>query len=567
MPVMFHCPAALTEPGRAFLRALAASCADAPGDHAVFVCFDLAGLASLLPQFPQPAPLLVVRNQQAFFAHIDGPAPCPVCLYHWLGVSQSHRPDQPETPDSPAVTILGSFLLQCCTSTPSPSISIEALDYATGHVTRHPVFPRRNCPRCGPGDPPPGLPLRVHCSPVTGIVKSVELSNAPSAGAYRALAVWNSPPPIAGARPRLHRQAAYGRGRTAEQALDGAVGEALERYSLIYRGDESLTRAPAAGLGIILHPDSIQLYSDRQYAERARWQAEPDEIFHIPEPFDPSVPIDWIPATDLHGAAPRLAPAALCLMWYQFHPGEPRFASADTIGCGSGRTFDDALVHALLEWIERDAMALWWYNRAHRPAVRLEAFGDPDLLAAREALRAIGRGLYLLDCTTDLGLPTYISVAPRHDGTEILFAGAAHPSPRVAAWKAASEVAQVWTTAQTTGRLPESLRPWLTRETLDAHPYLAPWGEIEPLPEPPPLDAAAQLRLILDRLESAGLRAYSVDHSRPDVLLRTVRALVPGLRHIWNRRGPGRLYEVPPRLGWVPAPLTEEELNPICCMI
>lgn len=93
------------------------------------------------------------------------------------------------------------------------------------------------------------------------------------------------------------------------------------------------------------------------------------------------------------------------------------------------------------------------------PAVRLESFDDPQLLTAAESLRAIGRRLYLLDCTTDFGIPVYVSVAPRLDGSGLLFASAAHPSPRVAAWKAASEAAQVWTTAQTTGRLPDSLRP------------------------------------------------------------------------------------------------------------
>ena len=45
-------------------------------------------------------------------------------------------------------------------------------------------------------------------------------------------------------------------------------------------------------------------------------------------------------------------------MWYEFRPGEPEFARADTVGCASGVTFDEALTRALLEWVERDAMAI-----------------------------------------------------------------------------------------------------------------------------------------------------------------------------------------------------------------
>jgi ribosomal protein S12 methylthiotransferase accessory factor len=35
------------------------------------------------------------------------------------------------------------------------------------------------------------------------------------------------------------------------------------------------------------------------------------------------------------------------------------------------------------------------------------------------------------------------------------------------------------------------------------------------------------------------------------------------LRHFWPRFAAGRLYDVPVRLGWLPRPLAEEELNPV----
>ena len=72
---------------------------------------------------------------------------------------------------------------------------------------------------------------------------------------------------------------------------------------------------------------------------------------------------------------------------------------------------------------------------------------------------------------------------------------------------------------------------------------------------------------MVERLEAVGLRAYAVDHSRADVLLRTVRAVVPGLRHVWKRRAPGRLYDVPVAMGWLERPTAEAELNPIPNML
>ena len=41
------------------------------------------------------------------------------------------------------------------------------------------------------------------------------------------------------------------------------------------------------------------------------------------------------------------------------------------------------------------------------------------------------------------------------------------------------------------------------------------------------------------------------------------RTIVPGLRHYKPRFAPGRLYDVPVRLGWRQEPLEETQLNPV----
>ena len=53
-----------------------------------------------------------------------------------------------------------------------------------------------------------------------------------------------------------------------------------------------------------------------------------------------------------------------------------------------------------------------------------------------------------------------------------------------------------------------------------------------------------------------------LDQTRPDIGLRVAKVIVPGMRHMWKRWGKGRLYDVPVKMGWLPEPLTEEELNP-----
>jgi ribosomal protein S12 methylthiotransferase accessory factor len=54
-----------------------------------------------------------------------------------------------------------------------------------------------------------------------------------------------------------------------------------------------------------------------------------------------------------------------------------------------------------------------------------------------------------------------------------------------------------------------------------------------------------------------------VDQTRPDVGLPVVKVIIPGMRPFWPRFAPGRLYDVPVRLGWRRQAAEEEDLNPV----
>ena len=76
-------------------------------------------------------------------------------------------------------------------------------------------------------------------------------------------------------------------------------------------------------------------------------------------------------------------------------------------------------------------------------------------------------------------------------------------------------------------------------------------------------DLLDDLNHCLRILESHGLEMLVLDQTRPDLGLPVAKVIVPELRHFWPRFAPGRLYDVPVKLGWQDAPLREEELNPL----
>jgi hypothetical protein len=58
-----------------------------------------------------------------------------------------------------------------------------------------------------------------------------------------------------------------------------------------------------------------------------------------------------------------------------------------------------------------------------------------------------------------------------------------------------------------------------------------------------------QVSACVELAEQAALDFLVLDQTRPDIEVPVVRVVVPGLRHFYRRFGPGRLYDVPIKLG------------------
>jgi ribosomal protein S12 methylthiotransferase accessory factor len=80
-------------------------------------------------------------------------------------------------------------------------------------------------------------------------------------------------------------------------------------------------------------------------------------------------------------------------------------------------------------------------------------------------------------------------------------------------------------------------------------------------------DLKAGVEQCLERAGRCGLMVLVVDQTRADVGLPVVRVVVPGMRLFRARFAPGRLYDAPVALGWLPVPLSERELNSIHILI
>ena len=345
----------------------------------------------------------------------------------------------------------------------------------------------------------------------------------------------------------------------------------MERYSGIYQGDEPRIKSTIAELGEkAIHPEQCLLYSDKLYENREKLN-EQATVAHdwIPQRFDASQAIDWTPVWSLSSQTHKYLPTAFCYYDYPLSKRH-RFCKADSNGNAAGNTLEEAILQGFMELVERDSVALWWYNKLQRPQVDLSSFDESYFVELQEFYRQNNRDIWVLDLTADLGIPAFAGVSRRTDGgAERIIAGfGAHLDPTIAILRAMTEVNQIGLELDKipTEELDGEFNDWMLTVTVENHAYLAPdttapmkvasdypqrWGN----------DIKQDVITCVDIVRSAGLETLVLDQTRPDIGLNVVKVIIPGMRNFWSRFGKGRLYDVPVKLGWLDVPLSEQKMN------
>ena len=381
-----------------------------------------------------------------------------------------------------------------------------------------------------------------------------------------------------GSLRRSLRSKSAGKGSTREQSRVSALCEAVERYSGTYCGDEIRIRkrfAEFVGEEEAIHPNDAQLFSDNQLdnAESINAKGHPYNI--VPPRLDPDAAIDWTPVWSLTRQRHRWLPTS---MLYSMPPEQRGSADliADSNGCAAGNTLEEAILQGFYELVERDAFAIWWYNRLRVPAVDLASFDDEYLASAPGHYARYERDLWMLDVTSDIGIPAFVALSRRPDGRteDIIYGAGAHADPRIAALRAVCELNQCLTWLPRPGKGagrptiddPLALWWWKTARLADCS-WLAPAPD-EPLhrvsrcPVIESTDTREDVESCRALVEDRGMEFLVLDQTRPDIGMPVVRVIVPGMRHFWARFAPGRLYDVPVSMGCRKHPVAEADLNP-----
>jgi ribosomal protein S12 methylthiotransferase accessory factor len=318
-----------------------------------------------------------------------------------------------------------------------------------------------------------------------------------------------------------------GVGLSLQEAFQGCIGEGIEYLSQLQTGNDVL-ELPGPNDPVAGHGPATREFLAAFLSYRLR-------------PSDAE--LSWHRATRLIDRSEVLLPADLCLRRprdrQEIRPPFPL-----STGSAAGPSWDAAALHGLLELIERDAASLWWWggNRGRSIPPRDQAYIKAQALLARLRQNASARRSWLLDITTDIGIPCVAAISCMADGFGFAFGVAARPTLAAAACAAMMEMCQgelayavVEAKCRERGEaaLNERDRVHRRRATMiNADQCLL----LQPVAEPAEhlaIDATgadAVLRLIVKHLGLVGIDSFALDLTRAHLAIPAARVITPGLQ-------------------------------------
>jgi ribosomal protein S12 methylthiotransferase accessory factor len=194
--------------------------------------------------------------------------------------------------------------------------------------------------------------------------------------------------------------------------------------------------------------------------------------------------------------------------------------------------------------IERDAASLWWRGGNFGGSIppQHEARIMAEALLPQLRQNASVRRNWLLDITTDIGVPCVVAVSCTAEGSGFAFGLAARSTLKAASRSAILEMCQmelaqavVEAKCRERGEAALNERDLVHRRratTIDANrcPLLQPGPEREEHLSFNTTDPGAVLRLVVDRLGQCGIETFGLDLTRPSFAVPVARVIAPGLQ-------------------------------------
>jgi ribosomal protein S12 methylthiotransferase accessory factor len=315
-----------------------------------------------------------------------------------------------------------------------------------------------------------------------------------------------------------------GKGATPIHARISAIMESVERC---------FAEIPETNVDFKDKPINTDRITDSYEDLRGENAIDPETLF-LPEPLPDNTKLEWMPGWDLVGASEMLVPSNA--VYHPYTRGVFIFRS-NTNGLASGNTIEEAIVHGLLEVIERDAISVTEYSRnTGREVLLHEDDGDVYDLKKRFEEAGISVKLWLLPSITGISVVVAaLDDIKTRDPTMLVMGAGAHLNPTHAIYRALTEAAQFRLSQISGAREDVQKRTGFVMgagydrmKRMNKFWYVD--GETIELAKIPDLSSntpAKDIGAITERLSGAASYAIVVDLSQPWIDVPVVRTIIP----------------------------------------
>ena len=242
-----------------------------------------------------------------------------------------------------------------------------------------------------------------------------------------------------------------GKGISKDHAKASAMMEGFERYSA-ERQDSDET--------IIATPNEIGRYGD---------YIDPKSL-NLPKDFEKKdisdINLEWSKSKDIISGNEYYIPTNAIFHPYASDSNAESLFKSNTNGLASGNILDEAILHGMLEVIERDAWSIFELTHKNYAQIDIESIESELIIDIIDKFESEGIKIKLMDFTADIKIPT---IAASADDTITKDAGlltlgmGTHLDPEVAILRALTEVAQSRAT-QINGAREDTVRADFARE-------------------------------------------------------------------------------------------------------
>jgi len=318
-----------------------------------------------------------------------------------------------------------------------------------------------------------------------------------------------------------------GKGSTEQRARISAIMESFERC---------LAERPGVNANIeggISAPALVESYAT---AIESCSVLDPKALL-LSQPFNPSSLMEWVGAYDLMSGEETFISANAVYHPYD-SPGQcQKLFLSNTNGLASGNVLEEAILHGLLEVIERDAISTAQFTRNLGKEIVLTE-EDGYLYELARKFKDAGVELRVWLVPTDTGIPTVIAAtddAKLKDPALLVMGAGSHLKPEIAVARAITEAAQS-RVVQIQGAREDTDREGFIRSVGYDRMKRLNWfwfeegekislSEVQDLSRKSP---AENIDVILEKLKGLAEKVLVVDLSREEVAVPVVRVIIPG---------------------------------------